>query len=207
MTTTKLPKVDYLSLLGYIQGLGIRVYDINQVQFDDIVGQGASMLVFKGYLSKDTDTPASEPIPVALKTPSASINERTTNVKVSEVLNDVRQEIRMMKHFDGHPNIIQLYGVAFNGLNPVTIVELATEGSVTEYLASKLENEEPVDWDTEAAFAMTSRAVCGRSMLPTSSTGISKATTSSSFRTQTMKVSWLQRSRISGTARQRHQSS
>src|SRR5436305_11892354 len=156
MTSTKPPEIDYVTLLGYVQKLGIRVYDMSQVHcpfhHDDNIGQGGSIVVFSGYLDNDTDTPSSELIPVALKIPSISIKENTLDKKISEALNDVRQEIRMMKHFDGHPNIIKLYGVAFRNLNPITIVELATEGSITEYLAIRKDNKEPLGWNTKARF-------------------------------------------------------
>ena len=69
MTTTKPPKIDYLTLLGYMQELAIRVYDISLVEFGETLGQGASMVVYRGYLANDADTPASECIPVALKKP------------------------------------------------------------------------------------------------------------------------------------------
>ena len=58
----------------------------------------------------------------------------------------------MMKHFDRHPNIIQLYGVVFKGLNPVVIVELSTEGNLTNYLVSRMEDDDPVDWDTKVRY-------------------------------------------------------
>ena len=131
MAKSKKKIINYPTLLGYMNDLGIKLYDMSQVDcsfsFDEILGQGASMLVFSGHLA-DSDTLGPDTIPVALKVPCKAIKENTVDNKVSEVLNDVRQEVRMMKHFDGHPNIIKLYGIAFRNLDPVIIVELATGG-------------------------------------------------------------------------------
>ena len=35
------------------------------------------------------------------------------------------RKLRMMKHLEEHPNIINLHGVTFKDLRPITIVELA----------------------------------------------------------------------------------
>ena len=108
------------------------------------------MRVFRGHLD-DSDASGSDPIPVALKNPVVTINEKTLDSKVFKVLNDVRQEIQMMKHLDNHPNIIKLYGVVFRNLNPIVIVELSTEGCIVGYLEGKKESE-PVSWSTKAQF-------------------------------------------------------
>jgi len=87
---------------------------------------------------------------VAVKVPD--LPKRCSDNKIFSVLAEVRQEIRMMKNFEGHPFIIDLYGVVFMDLNPVVIVELA-EDTVTEYLAKKLDDDgHPVDWNTKARF-------------------------------------------------------
>src|SRR4051812_38558762 len=105
MAKNKQQNIDYPTLLGYMNMLGIKVYDMSQVdcQFSrkEVIGKGASMMVYHGRLN-DSDIPGSVSIPVALKAPIEVIKEKTTDAKVSKVLNDVRQEIRMMKHFDGH---------------------------------------------------------------------------------------------------------
>ena len=155
MAKSKQQKIDYPTLLGYVNELDIKVYDISQIhcQFspNETIGKGSSMQVYRGHLN-DSDTSGSDTIPVALKVPLNTIKENTTETKVSNVLNDVRQEIRMMKHFDGHPNIIKLYGVVVQNLNPITIVELSTEGCIADYLEVKKESNEPVDWGTKAQF-------------------------------------------------------
>src|SRR3954462_213997 len=129
MTKSKQKNIDYPTLLGYTNSLGIKVYDMSQIgcQFnpEEIIGQGASMLVYRGHLY-DSDITGSDAIAVALKAPLIEIKKKTVDTKVSEILNDIRQEIRMMKHFDGHPNIIKLYGIIFRNLNPIMIVELVT---------------------------------------------------------------------------------
>jgi serine/threonine protein kinase len=155
MTKSKQKNIDYPTLLGYTNSLGIKVYDMSQIgcQFrpEEIIGQGASMLVYRGHLY-DSDISGSDAIPVALKAPLKAIDKKTGDTKVSDILNNVRQEIRMMKHFDGHPNIIKLYGITFKNLNPIMIVELATEGCITDYLEIKKHNGEPIDWGTKAQF-------------------------------------------------------
>ena len=154
MAKSKQLNIDYPTLLGYMNKLNIKVYDISQVhcQFsvDEIIGEGASMRVFRGHLD-NSDASGSDPIPVALKNPVVTINEKTLDSKVFKVLNDVRQEIRMMKHLDNHLNIIKLYDVIFRNLNPIVIVELPTEGCIVDYLEGKKESE-PVSWSTKAQF-------------------------------------------------------
>src|SRR5690349_9553309 len=103
-------KIDYPTFLSYMDELGIKVYDMNQVncQFsrDEVISKGGSTIVYRGLLN-DSDIPASDAIPVALKAPPVEINESTTDFKVSDALNDCWQEIRTLKHTDGHPNIIK----------------------------------------------------------------------------------------------------
>ena len=91
MAKSKQLNINYPTLLGYMNKLSIKVYDISQVhcQFsvDEIDHwQGASMRVFHGHLD-DSDTSGSDPIPVALKNPVVTINEKTLDSKVFEVLN------------------------------------------------------------------------------------------------------------------------
>src|SRR5947209_3603008 len=102
MTTTKPIKVDHITLLSYVQRLGIKVYDKSQLDcqfgYFEKLGEGGSMAVFKGHLVNDTDTSAFKRIPVALKIPRNLITKNTREKIIFSVLNDVRQEIRMMKH-------------------------------------------------------------------------------------------------------------
>ena len=59
--------------------------------------------------------------------------------------------MRIMKHVEYHPNIINLYGVAFKDIKPIIIVELAVN-NLADYLATKKDNGEPVDWATKTRF-------------------------------------------------------
>src|SRR4051794_1681442 len=101
MATSRKPRVDYLTLLGYVNELGIKVYDLSDVNFDTSdgeLGHGNSMTVLRATLVKDTETLDS--IQVAVKVPRNDIKESSNDFRISKVLSDVRQELRMMKHFD-----------------------------------------------------------------------------------------------------------
>ena len=152
MATNKPIKIDYLTLINYLTELRITVYDSHHIDCDfsaDPLGHGSSMTVYRAYLIKDP--PNSERIPVALKVPNATMKDMNRDNKAASVLADVRQEFRMMKHFEEHPNVINLYGIIFQNLKPMVIVELA-EDKITNFLADKKEKKETVDWDTKARF-------------------------------------------------------
>ena len=149
-------KTDYSTLLAYISALGVKVYNMNHIECefkpDDMLGIGQSMITYRGLLVKEPEAgAASSSIPVAIKVPNLQLKEKTPDSKICDILADVRQEIRMMKYFDTHPFIIDLYGVVFLDLKPAVIVELA-EATVTEYLSGRLEEENPVKWDIKARF-------------------------------------------------------
>src|SRR4051812_33210365 len=94
MAKNERKNIDYPTLLGYINDLGIKVYNMSKIncafRLDEIVGRGASMMVFRGYLA-DSDTLGPDTIPVALKVSLKIIKENAVDTKVSNVLNDVRQ--------------------------------------------------------------------------------------------------------------------
>src|SRR5690349_17760204 len=102
--TAKPSSTDYLALLNCIQKLGIRYYDISQVKYDSKthIGNGASMRVHKGLLYNNPSDPEDH-ISVAVKIPKGRI---MPNLKVHRMLNDIRQELRIMHHLANHPNII-----------------------------------------------------------------------------------------------------
>src|SRR5947207_3326271 len=98
-------RIDYPTLLGYINALGIKVYNTNHIDCkfsnDEELGCGASMRVYRGHLDQGSNAP---PIPVALKVPQ--ISGKVSDAKIFNILAEVRQEIRMMKNFEAHPFII-----------------------------------------------------------------------------------------------------
>ena len=155
MASGKSTKIDYLTLISYLTELRIAVYDLRHIdcKFNDTerLGSGNSMTVYRAHFTKDPGIPNSKRIPVAIKVPNVTIKDMNRDNKAASVLNDVRQELRMMKHFEKHPNIINLYGIIFQDLKPMMIVELA-EDKITSFLADKKEKNETVDWDTKARF-------------------------------------------------------
>ena len=154
MATSKSPKIDYLTLISYLTELCITVYDPHHIDCNfsaEPLGIGNSMTVYRAYLIKDPGIPNSERIPVAIKIPNTTLKDMKHDNKAASVLDDVRQELRMMKHFEKHPNVINLYGIFFQDLKPVVIVELAKD-KITSFLADKKEENETVDWDTKARF-------------------------------------------------------
>src|SRR3954452_21322109 len=56
-----------------------------------------------------------------------------------------------MKHLEAHPYIVNLYGVAFQGLNPILIVELAI-GNLPDHLYDCKKEGKRVDWLTKSRF-------------------------------------------------------
>ena len=122
--------VDYFTLLGYVNKLKISVYDLSQIDCEfnhrAKVGSGSAMDVYRGRLRE-------EEIAVALKMPNVNISDKMPDKRLHMVLGDIRQELRIMKHLEEHPNIINLYGVTFMDLKPVIIVELAVD-NLANYL-------------------------------------------------------------------------
>src|SRR5690349_1459816 len=102
MAKYKQRKIDYPAFLGYINELEINVYDMSQVncQFSPVeaIGRGGFSVIHRGYLD-DSCTPSLDTIPIALKVPLEAINEKFSDTKVSRVLHDVLEDIRIMRHF------------------------------------------------------------------------------------------------------------
>src|SRR4051812_11573111 len=105
MAKRKRSMIDYPTLLGYMNNLGIKVYDVSQVncQFsrDGVISKSGSMMVYRGLVNDSIQ--GSDAIPIALNVPLDEITEKITDTEISNILNNFRQEIRMMKHFDSHP--------------------------------------------------------------------------------------------------------
>lgn len=106
-----------------------------------MVGSGVSMDVYEGYL-----TIKEKPIKVVLKRPRDLIKPNAPDHRINVMLKDIRQELRMMKQFERHPNIVDLYGVAFKDLKPLLVVEFAVT-NLTKYIS-----ESTVDWQTKKRF-------------------------------------------------------
>ena len=111
-----------------------------------------------------------------------------------------------MKNFEGHPFIINLYGVVFLDLNPVVIVELA-EDTITEYLAERRKTAILWTGKQRHGSALKSPTACGRCTVPTSPMATSRATTSFCSRIRERRRACRQDHRTSAIAQQRHRSS
>src|SRR3954464_613289 len=130
-------EVDYLTILGYVQALDIPVFDLeNHIDCDfnleNRVGHGAVLDVFKAKLLRD----GKDPILVALKIPHVDIKEKSRDHVINRMLADIRQELRMMKHLEKHPNVVNLYGVTFKNLKLALVVEYAV-ATLTNYLTDR----------------------------------------------------------------------
>ena len=123
MTTDK---IDYTTLLAHIDALGVKVYNSNHIEFkfnrSHLLGRGQCMTVYRGLLKVPETGADCCSLPVAIKIPNQKLQQETPNSKIYDVLAEVRQEIRMMKHFDAHPFIISLYGVVFLDLKPAILL-------------------------------------------------------------------------------------
>src|SRR5947209_19613660 len=140
--------VDYLTLIGHVEKLGVPVFDfVNHLTKGEMIGSGAAMNVFKGCLTAN----GKDPVKVALKEPGKALTSRAHDRLIGSVLADVRQELRIMKHLEAHPYIVNLYGVAFQGLNPILIVELAI-GKLPDHLYDCKEEGKRLDWSTKSRF-------------------------------------------------------
>uniref|UniRef100_A0A914GRH5 Tyrosine-protein kinase n=1 Tax=Globodera rostochiensis TaxID=31243 RepID=A0A914GRH5_GLORO len=85
------------------------------------LGRGAFGIVRRGTYKER----GAQPIPVAIK----EVSQTSTKEQIKEFMN----EARIMRQFD-HRNVIKFHGVAV-GQEPLMIVmELATDGSLTDYL-------------------------------------------------------------------------
>lgn len=104
------------------------------------------MNVYEGNLTTD----GKKPVKVALKRPKYDIMPKTHDRRFNVMLIDIQQELRMLKHFESHPNIIDLYGVTFKDLKPILVVELAVD-TLRGYLRKRI-NEKPVDWQIKKRF-------------------------------------------------------
>ena len=71
-------KIDYSTLLAYINALGIKLYNTDHIRCnfgnDELLGKGSAMRVYSGLLIQD---PTAPPIPVALKVPDLDVHLRT----------------------------------------------------------------------------------------------------------------------------------
>ncbi|KAI3413367.1 hypothetical protein GPALN_010863 [Globodera pallida] len=86
------------------------------------LGRGAFGIV---RLGRFKESPSSQSVQVAIK----EVSQTSTKEQIKEFMN----EARIMRHFD-HKNVIKFHGVAV-GQEPLMIVmELATDGSLTDYL-------------------------------------------------------------------------
>lgn len=79
------------------------------------------------------------------------LTSKSRDRAIASLLADIRQEIRIMKHLETHPYIVTLYGIAFQNLNPILVVELAISGLPT-YLLDHFETQRRVDWSVKAQF-------------------------------------------------------
>ena len=74
-------KIDYPTLLAYIDALKVKVYNSSQIDCkfaaDDILGVGASMIVYRGLLKELEVGAASGDLPVAIKVPNLQLREKT----------------------------------------------------------------------------------------------------------------------------------
>src|SRR4051812_3546616 len=132
--------INYSNFIGHLQRLNIPVYDfeshLSDLTVDSEIGRGGTMVVYQSELCQDSQQPS---LKVALKMPHQNVKQNTRDKEINKMLSDMRQELRMMKHLEGHPNIVNLYGVAFRDLKPLLIVELAVP-DVTEYIRGRLED-------------------------------------------------------------------
>ena len=110
-------KIDYPKLLAYIDALKVKVYNSSHIDckfvVDDILDIGTSMSVYRGLLKEPEVGAASGDLPVAIKVPNLQLREKTPDNKIYNIPAYVRQEIRLMKHFDTHPFIIKLLRCLF----------------------------------------------------------------------------------------------
>jgi serine/threonine protein kinase len=139
-------QTDYATILAYLMKHEIQVYDfVNHLKKGREIGSGAVMTVYQGALTRHGEAS----FDVALKEPKLYDNMR--EAVISNVLDDVRQELRIMKNLELHPYVISLYGVAFEGLRPILIVELAV-ANLSYHLESCKERGNRVDWHTKGRF-------------------------------------------------------
>lgn len=139
---------DYITILSHIESLGIPIYDFKCVTRGILLGYGAVMNVYEStFLQPGKNTP----IKAALKEPRVNLTPTIRDKAISTLLSDIRQELRIMKHLESHPYIAGLYGITFDNLKPILIVELAAN-SLPNYLCSRSQANSPVNWDTKARF-------------------------------------------------------
>lgn len=150
------PEINYCeALLTRLHQLEIPVYDMDQIKdcgfdADDHLGGGTSMDVYKARL--ENPNPLQDcTIPVAVKVPKGEMVHGTPDDGLRDILDDVRQELKIMKHLGQHPNIMNLYGVAFRELKPIFVVEFAA-GNLQNHLMENAKNNVPINWVTKSRF-------------------------------------------------------
>src|SRR4051812_20093267 len=100
---------DYQTFLGFIEKLDITLYDFKKhikctYSEEEFMGEGASMAVYRGTLEKKPGLN----IPVAVKVPHFQMNMKTPDKKLFVILDNIRQELRIMKHLSENPYIINI---------------------------------------------------------------------------------------------------
>src|SRR5437763_277025 len=116
----------FFQVLSDIEEFGIPIFKLNSAEVDcsfsddDLLGRGSSMIVYNGYLKKSRNA-----IRAAVKLPK--------ELNVPQITHAIRREIRMMHKLANHPNIVNLYGVAFKELTPVIVVEYGLS-NIADYL-------------------------------------------------------------------------
>ncbi|RUP21057.1 kinase-like domain-containing protein, partial [Jimgerdemannia flammicorona] len=111
-----------------IADLGINVFVIESCTIGLLIGSGATFSVHEGTLIDDGKKKE-----VAFKCHRRlQMNEATKEKDYLRVLQDIKQDLTFMHRLKLSSNVVDVHGIAFQGLSPMIIVELAM-GSLEDY--------------------------------------------------------------------------
>ncbi|RUS15516.1 kinase-like domain-containing protein [Endogone sp. FLAS-F59071] len=121
-------------------GPTVSIYSIKDCIIGQPIGSGASMQVFEG-----TCIIAGTVTKVAFKRPHIVMDEKMRKKNFVRLTSVIKRELTIMEQLKSSSNIVNIYGLAFAGLTPVLIVELA-QYSLDHYLSSAYQRGCPISW-------------------------------------------------------------
>lgn len=116
------------------------IYSMEDCILGNSIGRGASMHVFEG-----TCKIGGTEIKVALKRPHITIHQKTQKKAILRLISVFKRELTIMERLKQSSNIVNLYGLIFDGLTPMLMVELAT-CSLDSYLSNARQRGRPISW-------------------------------------------------------------
>lgn len=116
------------------------IYSIKDCVIGQPIGSGASMQVFEG-----TCIIAGTTTKVAFKRPHIVMDERMRKRNFVRLTSVIKRELTIMERLKSSSNIVNIYGLAFAGLTPILIVELA-QYTLDHYLSSAHQRGRPISW-------------------------------------------------------------